>query len=76
MSLLADGLILGLKSTKIENPKNASECQKEWPELIEHTNYYLENAFAANWKRFQIHCMNLVANVLILRLKSTKIENP
>ena len=52
MSLVADGLILRLKSTRIENPKNASECQMEWPELIEHTNYYLENAFAANWKRF------------------------
>ena len=76
MNLVADGLILRLKSTKIENPKNATECQKEWPELIELTSYYLQNAFAANWKRFWIHCLNLVANVLILRLKSTKIENP
>ena len=52
MNLVTDGLTLRLESTKKENPKNASECQKEWPELIEHTNYYLENAFAANWNRF------------------------
>ena len=72
MNLVADGLILRLKSTKIENRLG---MPKEWHELLEHTNYYIENAFAAKWKRFLFNCINLVANVLILRPKSTKIEN-